>query len=193
MGETKKKYAVVFPGVGYGFDRPLLKESEKIAADNGYTILEIKYEDLPADIKGDEKLMLRAIDMAFYQAKEQFLSLDLTKDTELLFISKSIGTVVSAILSFDLELKNVKNVYYTPLSYTFSHIKRKSGIAFLGTGDSWNDPVLIRKLCEEYEIPLKLFEFANHSLLTDDEKVNAKILERTMEITRDYIEGNKEE
>ena len=38
-----KKIAVIFPGVGYHADKPLLYYSKKIASQNGYEIVEVPY------------------------------------------------------------------------------------------------------------------------------------------------------
>lgn len=42
-----KKIAVIFPGVGYHVDKPLLYYSRKIAAQNGYEIREVRYGNFP--------------------------------------------------------------------------------------------------------------------------------------------------
>lgn len=38
-----KKAAVLFPGIGYHTDKPLLYYSKKIAAELGYEIIEVPY------------------------------------------------------------------------------------------------------------------------------------------------------
>ena len=42
----KKKIAVLFPGIGYHTDKPLLYYSRKLAMERGYEIIEVKYGDL---------------------------------------------------------------------------------------------------------------------------------------------------
>ena len=41
-----KKLAVIFPGIGYHTDKPLLYYSKKLAKTKDYEVVEIKY-DLP--------------------------------------------------------------------------------------------------------------------------------------------------
>ena len=48
-----KKIAVVFPGVGYQADKPLLYYSRKLAAQYGYEVICAENGRLPAGIKGD--------------------------------------------------------------------------------------------------------------------------------------------
>lgn len=56
----KKKIAVLFPGIGYHTDKPLLYYSRKLAMERGYEIAEVKYGELPANVKGNAKKMLEA-------------------------------------------------------------------------------------------------------------------------------------
>ena len=40
--KTKKKIAVLFPGIGYHTDKPLLYYGKKLAGERGYEIVEIQ-------------------------------------------------------------------------------------------------------------------------------------------------------
>ena len=46
-----KKLAVIFPGVGYHTDKPLLYYSKKLAFQNGYEIVEVPYGKFPKGVK----------------------------------------------------------------------------------------------------------------------------------------------
>ena len=59
-----KKLAVIFPGVGYHTDKPLLYYSKKLAAQNGYEIIEVPYGKFPPKVKGSKEKM----EKAFYSA-----------------------------------------------------------------------------------------------------------------------------
>lgn len=50
---TKTKLAVLFPGVGYHIDKPLMYHSKNLAMQAGYDTLAIEYSDLPTGIKGN--------------------------------------------------------------------------------------------------------------------------------------------
>ncbi|MCQ2506160.1 MAG: hypothetical protein MJ113_03185 [Lachnospiraceae bacterium] len=41
-----KKLAVLFPGIGYSVDRPLLYYSKKVLKAKGYEIIEVNYGNL---------------------------------------------------------------------------------------------------------------------------------------------------
>ena len=45
-----KKLAVIFPGVGYHTDKPLLYYSKKLASRNGYEIVEVPYGKFPKGV-----------------------------------------------------------------------------------------------------------------------------------------------
>ena len=51
------KLAVVFPGIGYTVDKPLLHYSRRLAADAGYEIKLLPYAGFPKKVKGDKGRM----------------------------------------------------------------------------------------------------------------------------------------
>ena len=46
-----KKTAVIFPGIGYHTEKPLLYYAKKLAKQSGYEITEVPYRDLFRDAK----------------------------------------------------------------------------------------------------------------------------------------------
>ena len=46
---SDKKLAVIFPGIGYHTDKPLLYYSKKIARQHGYDIVELSFHDIDKD------------------------------------------------------------------------------------------------------------------------------------------------
>ena len=57
----EKKIAVLFPGIGYHTDKPLLYYSKKLARKRGYEIVEVKYGPLPSGVKGNAEKMRKAL------------------------------------------------------------------------------------------------------------------------------------
>lgn len=51
-GSEYKKIAVLFPGIGYTCDKPLLYYAAQIAAEQGYEIVKVNYSGFEAGIKG---------------------------------------------------------------------------------------------------------------------------------------------
>lgn len=179
------KLAVIFPGIGYTADKPLLYYSGRLARKYGYQILTVSYPPLPENIKGNSGKMKQAFDLAFAQA-EQFLgNVDWNSYGSILFISKSIGTVISAAYAARYDLA-VKSILFTPLKDTFSFPLHGS-IAFHGTADPWAETDAIQALAGQKEVPLFLTKNANHSLETGDIQVDLSIIKNTMEHVERFI------
>lgn len=184
------KIAVLFPGIGYHCDKPLLYYSGKLATHYQYEIIRVSYTNLS-----------RAIPEAFADAcvqTEKYLqNIDWRRYEEILFISKSIGTAVAAAYARKYNIP-CRNVYYTPLPQTFDFAPR-FGIVFHGTGDPWAETDVIRKNCVEHGLPLYVADHTNHSLELPAENAsspvsaksgilqNLHILENSMELTEQYI------
>ena len=90
-----EKLAVLFPGVGYHVDRPLLYHSAKLARERGYEVCAVSYPPLPTD-----------------------------QHKQLLFISKSLGTAVAAVCAARFSL-SPQQVYYTPVENSFAYFRRE--------------------------------------------------------------------
>ena len=53
------KIAIVFPGIGYHTDKPLLYYGRKLAAELGYRVIEVSYSGFESGIQGDPEKMRR--------------------------------------------------------------------------------------------------------------------------------------
>lgn len=180
-----KKIAVVFPGVGYHADKPLLYYSRKIAGQYGYEIICADYGQLPSGIKEDAKKMYAAYELALAKVTEQFSGIDFGSYDKVLFLSKSIGTALAA--SYDaMHRIGAGQVYYTPVEASFRAIGTE-GIVFHGTGDDWAKTEAVVSECEKRKLPLYLTEHANHSMETGETIRDLEIMREIMEKTEDYI------
>jgi len=66
-----EKLAVLFPGVGYQIDRPLLYHSAKLARERGYEICTVSYPPLPTGLRGKPERIQQAIELCSRAAAEQ--------------------------------------------------------------------------------------------------------------------------
>ena len=176
------KICVLFPGIGYTTEMPLMYYPGKMTLGLGYELVRLRYHDLPGGVKGNKEKMKMAFDIAFEQSMEQLKDVEWDKYEEVLFIGKSIGTAIAAKCGQELGLntatdihneengsdKRMKYIYLTPLEETFLFTKPASGIAFHGNSDPWAKTDVITKKCAENDIPLFIYENANHSLETGD-------------------------
>ena len=186
---TEKRIAVIFPGIGYHKDKPLLYYSAKIAKSYGFEIVNVEYSNMPEKVKGNPELMKKAADIAYEQALLQLEEIDFESYGTVLFIGKSLGTVVLNRFS---TAKNVKalQVLYTPVEATFSYNSGNRSIAFIGDNDPWSELSEIEKLAENQKIPLHIFKKCNHSLECEDVRYNIGVLSDAMLKTDRYIIEN---
>ena len=179
------KLAVVFPGIGYHKDKPLLYYSTRLAQNKGYEIVQLEYHDMPQKIRGDIAMMKKAAELAYVQSKEQLAGVHFDEYESVLFIGKSIGTVVLAKYASDHEL-DVKQIWYTPVEATFS-FSTKDATAFIGDADPWSDVNEVKRLAREQGISLCSYPECNHSLECADVDRNIDIIKDVMEKTADYL------
>ena len=180
-----KKIAVLFPGIGYHCDKPLLYYSRRLAQNAGYDIFPIAYSFIKSGLKGDPEKMREAAGELIKQTEKALRDLSFEEYEDILFISKSLGTAMAARYAAEHDL-NVRHILFTPLEQTFDYPLNIS-IAFSGTADPWADTEMIRKLCGESEIPLTVIDEANHSLETGDVLRNIDILKEVTEQVRNFI------
>ena len=183
------KLAVLFPGIGYTADKPLLYFSRRIAADLGYEIRILGYSGFPPKIQGDRERMEESFRIAFDQSVEMLSDTDFNVYDDILFIGKSIGTIVAAKIASDSSVKGrIRLVLYTPLEETFS-FEFGDAIVFTGDDDPWvgRDRSRICSICEGHGIPCQLVPDANHSLETKDPFRDMEMLSAIMKQTEEFI------
>lgn len=184
-----KKTAVIFPGIGYHTDKPLLYYSRKIAAAQGYDVIEVPYGKFPKGVKGSKEKMEKSFFSALEQAEQILNDVDFSGNDDILFISKSVGTAVAAAYAEKHGL-HTRNVYYTPVEPSFQFMKQP-GIVFTGTADPWVAFDAVEQGCRNGGFPLYVTEDGNHSLETGDVRRDLENLQKIMGITEEYIRSGQ--
>ena len=184
-----KKAAVLFPGIGYHTDKPLLYYSKKIAAELGYEIIEVPYGKFPKGVKGSRETMEKAFFSALEQAGEILQNVDFSEYDDIVFISKSVGTAVASAYAGRHGLKT-RNIYYTPVEASFQFMEQP-GIVFTGTADALVTFEAVERGCETGGFPLYVTEDGKHSLETGAVKRDLENLREIMRITEEYIAGER--
>ncbi len=182
---NSKKLAVMFPGIGYHKDKPLLYYATKLVQSKGYDVVHVEYHDMPQKIRGDIAMMKKAAELAYGQSKEQLAEVSFDEYESVLFVGKSIGTVVLAKYVTDHAI-DAKQIWYTPVEGTFS-FGAKDAIAFIGDADPWSDVDEVKRLAREQGISLHSYPECNHSLECSDIERNIDIIKDVMKITADYL------
>ena len=181
-----KKIACLFPGIGYTCDKPLLYYSWKLLQGLGWEVVPVRYSGFPSGVKGNPEKMRESARMALEQAEEILRDTDWSEYAQILFIGKSVGTVVCAAYAQRRNL-DCRQVLFTPVEETFRFLPRNA-IAFHGTADPWADTKAIRKACRELGIPLRETENANHSLETGDVDGDIREMRKVIKAVREFAE-----
>ena len=178
------KITVLFPGIGYTCDRSLLYYAGKLAASLVYEVVRVPYAGFPDGVKGNAEKMHQAFLLALEQAERILSSIDWSAYDDIVFIGKSVGTVVAGAYAEKYRLP-AHLVLLTPVMETFDFIRRPA-IAFHGTADPWARTKDVIRKCEG-TIPLYLTEGANHSLETGSVEKDIGTLLETMKTIKEYI------
>lgn len=207
------RFAVMFPGLGYGPDRPLLYYAGKLAREAGYNLVTVSYGELPRverpspgkplDTERLEECFSLALERATHQlAGVPGQALGAVRDpgadsdgaaglgagtdgSGILLISKSIGTAVGAAWAASCGL-SPRQLLYTPVLRTFDFPLVRS-IAFHGTADLWLGNGECTVGCRNAGVPLYTFEGANHSLECTDVQESIRTLAQAMRLTADFL------
>ncbi|WP_029066856.1 hypothetical protein [Lachnobacterium bovis] len=186
---NKKSLVVLFPGVGYTCDKPLLYYTGKLFVQDGYEIKKLSYCGFQKNIKDDKEKMNHAYELVKNQTLEQLKDVNWDEYEKVIFISKSIGTVgASSFFKYLSDQKIIKkdlkisNIFLTPLEETFKYVIEKSGVVVIGDKDQWSDYTKIIELSKKYKLSSYVIENANHSLENCDIINNLEIIAKVVKI-----------
>lgn len=175
-------------------DRPLLYYSQKLAKKYNYEIKLLTYDGFPEGVRGNKEKMIESFNIALEASRRMLSDVDMDSYDDILFIGKSVGTVVATKMASELYEKSIsykdklRAVLYTPLEATFRY-NINSAIAFSGTSDPWvgGKESVISKMCHDRNINCITIEEANHSLETGDIPKDIENLKIVLDITEKYI------
>ncbi len=180
MEIMSNRLVVLFPGGKYSTDCPLLYyacfkyevagyDSKRLNCFNTEN-LDLTYEEYVNAVNENIKFQLNDV---------QFTNYD-----EVVFISKSIGTVAAGWIEEELHLK-VKHIFLTPINDTFPYISKRKNIKCIisGTKDKKVNQEKLQEICQRENIPLYLIEGVGHRLESyGDMQVNLDILKRIVDL-----------
>ena len=172
---------VLFPGMGYTCDKPLLHYAQKKAMDLSMDVLCIQYgiQEFHKDRVNE------ALDPAKQIAEACLKEVQKLADySQFYFISKSLGTVAAGYVGKLLK-QPVHQFYLTPLAQTIPYMKNSDDYTAIGT----KDPMITEEDIECIRLGVLhtcIYEDANHSLEIDGDTVGSvKIL---LDVVKSYDE-----
>lgn len=164
----KKGLIILFPGVRYSVDSPLLYYAGLQYEVRGYD--KIKIEDYHVE-KLDGLSHLEAYaEQAKTNVKEQLEQVDFSGYEEIVFASKSIGTVIALRLEDELKLSRVTHIVLTPITETIPYLMKNRRVKCMVTGskDKMVDLETLQEVCRVNELPLTVIEDVGHRLETKE-------------------------
>lgn len=184
--------AVILPGIGYTLDRPILDYSKKLCLELGYDVLPIEYGFQAARKEFDKEKFQIVVDETM-----ELISMSLNeKYKKIIFIGKSIGTVIQRIIQKKIISEGSHkyifiNVYFTPVDKTVELGIDKESLVFTGT----KDPLIKKESVEIIEkmknVNLVKIHNADHSLNIKGDVVNStKIIMEVIQREKEYLSRN---
>ena len=171
---------VLLPGIGYTGDRPLMDYSKRLASEMRYDVLSMEYGFQVARTSlnhSDE------FSIVIRETREIILKALNDKYRKIVFIGKSIGTLVQTSIEEKLAKYETFNIYLTPVSETI-----KVGIK--------ENPMInndaLHKLREMSNVKFLEIEGADHSLnIKNDTMKSIDVLKKVIEAERNYLNSIK--
>lgn len=156
-----KKIVVIFPGGNYSTDCPLLYYAGFKFEGQGYEKISINYGDLLKRDKSLDEYVKDIKSAVLVQLKD----IDLSKYNDIVFVSKSLGTVIAGWVEEKLCVR-VRHIYLTPIKETLLYIHNGKNIIAVvaGTKDKQLNADILKEHCKKENVCLKQFDGAGHRL-----------------------------
>ena len=172
----KSGIAVCFPGTGFTCKEALF---ERLASDyiaRGYDVIRLDFSHIPfREIESLEE----AIAVAQRAVKRQLGHVCFSEYEDVVFLSKSLGTILAAQYEHEFALKP-RHLYLTPLNKTLMLVRPESRVIamVLGTEDRFLTGRALMSFCEPRNMVCHLVEGVNHNLKDEEDTVrNQQIIE----------------
>ncbi|WP_422657604.1 alpha/beta hydrolase [Paenibacillus sp. EC2-1] len=179
--EKNDKLVVLFPGKNYPCDKPILHFAGTSAIQSGYDLMVLEYGYQAARDNLDMSELHRVIEES-HESVQRIIS----KYEQVIFISKSIGTIVAGEVHEKLDIP-IRHIFLTPIKDTIPYINKFNGLVVYGTKDEvfnseFAKHIHVDEVREVIEIPN-----ANHSLESNNVAESIEILGRVVRIYMNFI------
>ena len=177
------KLCVVFPGRRYSCDRSLLYYPSCYFSRLGYQMVFLHY-----DAHREKKDMLPLKEnflLAYKESKLILNQIDFSKYEKVIFLSKSLGTIIAGQYAKEKNIPNLTQVFFTPVDKTLPYIN-KEDLIFAAEKDSYMEDTSLKlaSFPHAHILPIQA-----HSLEDkEDELHSLKILETIMTTIQDFFQ-----
>ncbi len=163
------KIAVIFPGVGYTKDRPLLYYAGKLAANYGYETVFMDFAGISWNKQKlkDPDFLQRTLEICLTKTEKALEGIGDLCAHDAVFISKSIGTVVATAYEKQKKL-NVRQICFSPLEMIGSYVRDEGAVLFCGDADPYAEYKALEQIAAEKRLKINTIKGGNHSLEMGD-------------------------
>lgn len=177
---------IILPGMGYTKDKPLLNFLSKLSINKGYDVFSIEYGFQLAK----KSLNINDSDEVSYLLKETIESIQcILKKTykKIIFIGKSIGTVITTKISDKFNEFDQIHILLTPVNATYINKVRYKTLVVTGTEDPMINKIYIDKMMEDKNIKLVTIERGNHSLECSDVFMSIDMIKKSIQEVDNFL------
>ncbi|OAB45599.1 alpha/beta hydrolase [Paenibacillus antarcticus] len=150
---------VIFPGKNYSCELPLLYYASQSAIEHNHDILLLEYGYQSARVE----LEFEALSVLVDECTQAIIQIMASYDN-LIFVSKSLGTIVAGQVAEAIDNKGIRHVYLTPLDETVPYIQHARGIVVYGTQDRLFSKQSIQAIEGLNNIEVHAIEEGTHAL-----------------------------
>lgn len=172
------KAVVLFPGIRYSCDTPLLYFAGTTFKEHGYQVFPLNY----GDTLRDNNDLPHAVERSGALVLEQLERIPFGDCEDIVFVSKSIGTVLAGWAATQLP-HSIRHIYLTPLADTLPYIDPAVDFT-VGAGDDpfLNAEILVKEQ-EKRQFPLLMIPDVGHRLEGKGDTLKSlDILRRIVEV-----------
>ncbi|MCM3127457.1 MULTISPECIES: hypothetical protein [unclassified Paenibacillus] len=122
---------IFLPGQNYSCELPVLHYAAQSAIEQGLDVLLMEYgfQSARVALEREQRSILEEEILETVQDYSEGYD-------QLVFVSKSLGTLLAGYASQHIEARRISHLYLTPLDGTLDYILRSSGLVIYGTKDS---------------------------------------------------------
>ncbi|NMM51095.1 alpha/beta hydrolase [Paenibacillus aquistagni] len=181
--DRSAKLAVLFPGMNYSCERPVLHYAMKCAIRAGYDVLPLEYgyQAARTEIQSDDDYA------TIVQECVRSISQVSGAYQELVFVGKSLGSIAAGMVSTKLELMQARHLFLTPVEGSIPYINQKQGITIYGTSDPMFSSELAQRIHVDKHREVIAIERANHGLEVEDPMETLDIMKQLAALYMDFF------
>jgi hypothetical protein len=181
---------VILPGQCYMNCSPLMHYSSKIAQELGLDVLSIDYG---FQISKGEFEFEKELNIVINESSE-ILQKCLKKEyKKIIFIGKSLGTIIQNKLSEEFADYEQLHIYLTPVNQSLESVVNETCLAVIGMEDKNVNKENIKKIEGMKNITLLKVDGADSFLESSDTIKSIRIMSKTFEILKEFLCENLEE